>query len=82
MPGGTQYIQRTEGLRGASKSDQLFVSWIKPHGGVTSSSIARWLKAMAGINTDMFKAHSVRGASVSAAKNLGVTTREILDTAD
>ena len=61
------------------------MSWIKSHNSVTFSSIARWLKlvlTMSGIDTTIFKAHSVRGASVSAAKNLGVTTREVLDMAD
>ena len=63
----------------------MFISWIKPHHSVTSASIARWLKTVleqAGINTSIFKAHSTRGASVSAAKNMGVTTKEILDTAN
>ena len=36
----------------------------------------------AGIDTSIFKVHSTRGASVSAAKNMGITTREILDTAN
>ena len=35
-----------------------------------------------GINTDIFKAHSVRGAAVSAAAKEGVTTNEILRAAD
>ena len=83
-----QYIRRTESLRLPSTMDKqmkLFISWIKPHHSVTSSSIARWLKTIlkqAGIDTSIFKAHSTRGASVSAAKNMGVTSREILDTAN
>ena len=84
----SQYIRTTESLRLPEKSDKqskLFISWIKPYHAVTSSSIARWLRTvldLAGIDTSIFKAHSTRGASVSAAKNLGVTTREILHTAD
>ena len=82
------YIRRTESLRlteSKHKQSKMFISWIKPHHSVTSASIARWLKTVleqAGINTSIFKAHSTRGASVSAAKNMGVTTKEILDTAN
>ena len=36
----------------------------------------------AGIDISVFKAHSVRGVSTSAAANRGVTTDEILDAAD
>ena len=70
----TLYIERTWG-----NNDQLF---IKP---VTSSTIARWLKLVmesAGIDTSVFKAHSVRSASTSAAAMQGVTTEDILSAAD
>ena len=63
----------------------LFLSWIGKHNPVTSSTIARWLKTSlteAGINTDIFKAHSVRGASSSTAASAGVTTADILKAAD
>ena len=36
----------------------------------------------AGVDTRVFKAHSVRGASVSAAKNKGVGLSDILQMAD
>ena len=35
-----------------------------------------------GIDTNLFKAHSVRSASTSAAANQGVTTEDILKAAD
>ena len=82
------YIERMEPMRnppGKVRVSRLFLSWIKPHNPVTSASIARWLKTVlhnAEIDTSIFKAHSIRGASASAAKNLGVTTKEILQTAD
>ena len=79
----TMYIEKTRALR--SDNNQLFVSTIKPHGSVTSSTIARWLKevmAAAGIDTSTFKAHSVRSASTSAASMQGVTTQDILSAAD
>uniref|UniRef100_A0A1X7UAY8 Tyr recombinase domain-containing protein n=1 Tax=Amphimedon queenslandica TaxID=400682 RepID=A0A1X7UAY8_AMPQE len=46
---------------------------------------ARWLKQVmtaAGIDTIIFKAHSVRSASMSAASTAGVTTEDILNAAD
>ena len=49
------------------KKTLLFLSWIGNHEPVTSSTIARWLKTClseAGINTEIFKAHSVRGVQV------------------
>ena len=64
---------------------KLFLAIIKPHKAVTSSTIARWLKLLleaAGIDTSVFNAHSVRGASSSAAANLGITTNDILKAAD
>jgi len=63
----------------------LFLSWIGKHDPVTSSTIARWLKTClqeAGINTDIFKAHSIRGAAASKAACSGVTISEILQAAD
>ena len=77
------YIRRTKVLRG--DNNQLFVSLIKPHGPVTSSTIARWLKELmtaASIDTNVFKAHSVRSASTSAATMQGVTTQDIRSAAD
>ena len=63
----------------------LFLSYIKPHGPVTSQCIANWLKAIlkkAGIDTSVFKAHSVRGASSTTALTKGVLIEDILHTAD
>ena len=37
---------------------------------------------LAGIDTNTFKAHSVRGASASAAVSAGLTTNQILNAAD
>ena len=54
--------------------NQLFISYTRPHRPITSQRIAHWIKDLlsdAGVNTDVFKAHSVRGASTSAAMNVG-----------
>ena len=76
------YLKKTREIRGAV--DQLFIAIIKPHLPVTSSTIARWMKVLeeSGIDTKLFKAHSVRSASTSAAANQGVTTEDILKAAD
>ena len=69
---------------GESKST-LFLSWIGKHEPVSSSTIARWLRTClqdAGVDTDTFKAHSVRGAACSTAAWSGVTTTDIFNAAD
>ena len=61
------YLKATEQCR---NSTSLLVSFIKPYKAVTSSTIGRWLKsvlASAGIDTDMYSAHSTRCASTSKA---------------
>ena len=83
----TSYIVKTTSLRirEGKPTNQLLIACIKPHHPVTSSTIARWLKTMleqAGIDTTLFKAHSTRGASVSAAALSGLTTNDILQAAD
>lgn len=68
-----------------SSPQPVFLSYIKPHGPVTSQRIAHWLKEIlgsAGVNTAVFKAHSVRGASSTAASDKGVPIEDILRTAD
>lgn len=77
------YESRTAPYRGGEQ--KLFLALIKPYKAVTSSTMARWLKSLleaAGINTSVFTAHSVRGASSSVAANLGVTKNDILKAAD
>ena len=77
------YEERTAPYREGQQN--LFLALIKLYKGVTSSTIARWLKSLleaAGIDTAEFSAHSVRGASSSVAANLGITTNDILKAAD
>ena len=81
------YERKTEAFRteGDPEQSKLFLAVVKPHKPVSSSTIARWLKTLlgkAGIDTGIFKAHSVRGAAASAAANAGVTTADILQAAD
>ena len=77
------YEERTKKLRG--EESRVFIAVIKPHKAVASCTIARWLNNIltkSGINTNIFKAHSVRSASVSTAANAGITTNDILKVAD
>ena len=82
------YEQRTIQFRtpmSVTGKTSLFLSWIEKHEPVTSSTIARWLKTClqeAGIDTGVFKAHSVRGAASSKAAWSGVTISDILQAAD
>ena len=75
------YIKKTDSIRLSRKVLVSYVTFKE----VTSSTVARWLKnvlQLSGINTNTFKAHSYRGASVSAAFNRGCSLKTILDTAD
>lgn len=77
------YIEGSANLR--DDTPELFVALIKPHKAVTPSTIARWIKTFlgsAGINTDKFKAHSVRGASASCATESGLALEEVMKAAD
>ena len=79
------YEAATVSFRKGSDQDQLFLAISQPHGPVSSSTIARWLKTvmqLAGIDTSKFSAHSTRGASSSAAAMSGVSMHQILETAD
>ena len=63
----------------------VFLTSTKPHSPASSATIARWIKSAlteAGIDTTIFKAHSVRGASTSAAAEAGISIPEILEAAD
>ncbi len=76
------YLKKTKGIRGSET--QLLISHLKPHNKVTSSTVSRWIIQMmkiAGVNTEMFKAHSTRGAATSASHKLGVSMRDIQETA-
>jgi hypothetical protein len=78
----TEYISRTELLRNNEQS--LFISYLKPHAAVTSSTISRWLKtvmSLSGIDISIFKAHSVRSASTSKARACHIPIHEILSVA-
>lgn len=77
-----EYLVRTKELRGDDTI--LFISLNRPHRPVTRDTIGRWIKAvlkLAGINTNLFRPHSVISAASSAAKMAGVPLSTILKTA-
>ena len=77
-----EYLQRTENLRGGHSS--LFIVYLKPYKPVTANTISRWVKCVmdeAGINTKIFKPHSTRAASTSAAHKANVSMAQILKSA-
>ena len=86
----TEYLSRTEGLRNSASSEETrlfiyFISFIKPHKAVSTATVARWIKSVlstAGIDTSVFKPHSVRGASVTNKYVQGVPVADILRMAD
>ena len=76
------YLARTKILRGST--DQLFISFHRPFHPVTCSTLSRWIKRVmyeAGIDTDIFTAHSTRAASSSAARESDLPLDDILKTA-
>ena len=76
------YIHRTAHLR--DSTENLFITYIKLDGRVSKDTIARWIKtvlSLSGIDISVFKAHSIRSASTSAASELGVPITDILSTA-
>ena len=81
------YEERTIDFRPKNDSlpNPLFLSFIRPHNPVCSSSLARWIKSflsLSGIDTTIFSAHSLREAATSTALIQGVSVSEILSMAD
>ena len=78
----SRYISVTKSLRGTEKA--LLISHKKPHHKVTVQTISRWLRVVldaAGVDTNIFKSHSTRAASTSAARMMEVPMDHILATA-
>ena len=80
------YLNRTISLRakavkqGLGKPTQPFLSW-STHRPVTKTTISCWLTTtleMAGINTQLFTAHSYRGAGLSDTKAKGASVSQIV----
>ena len=79
------YKNRTEIHKETHKTTLLFLSVRKPYKPVTKSTLAKWVIKMlhlAGIDTSSYTAHSVRAASTSKAKALGISLNDILQMGD
>ncbi|CAB3991639.1 Integrase recombinase xerD [Paramuricea clavata] len=79
------YEIKTKEFRSVDEHNKLFLSHILPHNPVSSSTLARWIKSMlqlAGADTSIFTAHSLRGAATTEALNHGVSITDILGIAD
>ena len=77
-----EYLERTLTVRKTCK--QLFLTHIAPHTGASSDTVKRWVReclTLAGIDVDIFKAHSVRGASTSFASRMNISMDLIMRTA-
>ena len=73
----THYLQITKNLR---TTNQLIISYKKPHKALITSTISRWCKVTfgkAGIDIEKYSSHSTRSASTSKAKIKGLTLSEI-----
>ena len=73
----THYLDITKDLR---TTDELIISYKKPHNAVTTSTISRWCKVIfgkAGIDIEKYSLQSIRSASTSKAKIKGVSLTEI-----
>ena len=79
-----EYMAKTQGFReledGADRTG-LFLSIDSRHCNVKPTTIARWIQnamTLAGIDTTSFKAHSIRGASVSSLAQKGLSLAQIM----
>ena len=74
------YLESTMDYRNSLLDKKLFISWItkKP---VTSATIGGWLKTvlhLSGIDTNLYTAHSYRGAGLSKAHSKGASPSQII----
>ena len=75
-------IRETTELR---SSDQLIISYKKPHASVSCDTIARWIRNVlqqSGVDTSVYSAHSTRAASTYAVAAMGCPIADILSPVD
>lgn len=76
------YLKITADIR--QNETALFLTYQKPHKAASKDTISRWIKTtltLAGIDTNIYGAHSTRSASTSAAARQGLPTIAILQSA-
>ena len=77
-----QYISLTTPWRVKGQPSAFFLCHKKPHKPASKSTLARWIKEalfLADVDTKVFKAHSLRGASSSKALLSGLSVKEVID---
>ena len=80
----SEYILRTSQYRNSDDDldrSRLFLSLDSRHCNVKAGTISRWIQngmELAGIDTAVFKAHSIRGASVSIMSSKGASLKDIM----
>ena len=65
--------------------NKLFLATIRPYKPVKSATLAHWIKNLlsnSGIDSNIFKAHSTRGAASSTAAKAGLSLSDIIRMAD
>lgn len=75
------YIFKTEAFRGPHNEGSLFISSVGQHNPVKSVTISGWIKQVlreAGIDINMFSAHSTRGPAASKAVAAGISVDTVL----
>lgn len=76
------YLTKTKDIR--MQNSNLFLTCIRPYKNATAQTISKWIKAVlseSGVDTTLFRAHSTRHASTSAANAAGVSIDIIRKTA-
>ena len=79
------YLKATEKFRLSEDSNKLFLSFQRPHHPVAKATVTRWLCDVliaAGIDSTIFKAHSTRAVSTSAAAKKHLPLDDILKMGD
>lgn len=79
------YMVLSDYLRTDDNNSYLFVGLKTPNNTVSSNTIGRWIKSFlkeAGIDTEIFSAHSTQGAVASKAAKAGVSIDSILRAGD
>ena len=81
------YLKATRNFQSSRHLNQTlcFFLYVKSHNPITAPTLRQWLRIVlknAGIDTDIFKAHSVRGASITAAVNSKIPFYDVMKMAD
>ena len=81
-----QYLEATKEVRnsGTNRAEPLLISYRKPYTAISAATIGRWIKQVlqqAGVDTEVFTAHSTRSAACSAARARGVSIADVMATA-